>query len=191
MQSPSHSKEQRSASRGLLPFHRMVVASRSIGVPFADTKKAARVCLSHLVAAAFPSSAGGEYDLVADVSMRRWSRWVQVPVDVEVLSASGSRPGVIAHLHWQARRHRKLFPVMEGDLVARPTSGASTELILEGTYHPPFGILGFVGDLLLGRLVARSTAEAFVEDLGRSLEATVREGRCAVRRPLDRVGEVA
>jgi len=70
---------------------------------------------------------------------------------------------------------------MDADLLARPTSEGNTDLILEGTYHPPFGILGLIGDLLFGRLVARSTAEEFVAGLARALEEAVRSESCCAR----------
>jgi hypothetical protein len=48
-------------------------------------------------------------------------------------------------------------------------------LVLAGTYHPPFGTLGFLGDLVVGRLVAQSTAERFIDGLSIALEAAFAE----------------
>jgi hypothetical protein len=79
---------------------------------------------------------------------------------------------------------------MEADLLARPTSGNGSELILHGTYHPPYGLLGLVGDLAFGRVVARSTVLVFLEELARTMEATVTQSGCAV--PANQTkGEVA
>lgn len=169
---------QPSAEHGLTPFLRTIVTSTTVGLPFYDVRQALRVCLPHLVTDAFSSAEGREVDLVANVSMRHWSRLVRVPVDVDIKGAYGAKPGLLAHLHWRARRLQRLFPVMEADLLARPTSGEQTQLIVEATYHPPFGALGLTGDLLLGRLVAHSTADAFTAALGRAMEEAVHEGRC-------------
>jgi hypothetical protein len=146
--------------------------------------------LSQLVEAAFPPSpAQDRYELVAHVSMRHWFGRIRVPVDVEVEGVHHPRPGLIGHLRWRAQRGGKMFPVMEADLLARPVFGSGTELVLAGTYHPPLGTLGTLGDLLVGRLVAKSTAEAFIDNLSRTLEAAVADGRCGA--PIGHFGEVA
>lgn len=178
MQAFSHELQQRPGRRDLMPLDRAVVASRTVEAPFSDVERAVRVCLAQLVEAAFPSTEQSRYDLVADVSMRHWSRHTRVPVAFEVESARHGRSGQIAHLRWRARRHPKLFPVMEADLVLRPSSGKGSELVLEGAYRAPFRLLGLLGDLLIGRLVARSTAEAFIDGLSGALEAAIIEGRC-------------
>ena len=176
--------------RGLLPFHRTVTAVRTVEASYSEVERAVRVCLSQLVEIALPSStARHDYELVADVSMRRWFRRIRVPVDVEVEGVHHPRPGLIGHLRWRARRVGKVFPVMEADLLARPAFGSATELVLAGTYHPPLGALGILGDLLVGRLVARSTAQSFLDDLGHALETAIAEGRCAA--PVGHLGGVA
>ncbi|MGH9297860.1 MAG: hypothetical protein ACRDZP_07800 [Acidimicrobiales bacterium] len=137
------------------------------------------MCLARLVREALPCPEGSPYDLVAAVSMRRLARWIRVPVDVEVLGAHSSKPGVVAQLRWQGRRHRRLFPVMKADLLALPRMGGRTELVLECNYEPPLGAFGLVGDVLAGRSIARSTASACVAQLGRAFEEAMDEGRCS------------
>jgi hypothetical protein len=137
--------------------------------------RAARVCLARLVASALPWSRNMPYDLVATVTPRRLRHLLRVPVDLEILSPAHSGDGVVAHLHWRGHRLAWLFPVMDADLVALPTGGGCTELSLVGTYHPPFGVLG---DVVAGRSVARSTADAFIEQVGDALERAVNEGTC-------------
>jgi hypothetical protein len=177
-------------SRGLLPFHRTVAVVRTVEASYSEVERAVRVCLSQLVETASPSSAARHgYELVADLSMRRWFRRIRVPVDVEVEGVHHPRPGLIAHLRWRARRGGKGFPVMEADLLARPVVGAATKLVLAGTYHPPLGTLGVLGDLLVGRLVARSTAESFLDDLSHAIETAIAEGRCTA--PVGHLGGVA
>jgi hypothetical protein len=172
------SKGNSSEERGLIPLHRTVVASRVLAAPYQEVARAARVCLARLVASALPWSRSMPYDLVAAISPRRLRRLLRVPVDFEILSPAHSGGGVVAHLHWRGHRLGWLFPVMDADLVARPTGGACTELSLVGTYHPPFGVLGVLGDVVAGRSVARSTANAFLEQVGGALEQAVNEGRC-------------
>jgi hypothetical protein len=164
----------------LLPFRRTVAAVRTIDASYSEVERAVRIRLTQLVETAFPSpTAQHGYELVAGISMRHWFRHIDVPVDIEVEGEGvhHPRPGLIAHLRWRARRGTTVFPVMEADLLARPVVGSATTLVLSGTYHPPFGVLGVLGDLLGGRLVAQSTAESFIDDLSHAIEAACAEGR--------------
>ncbi|MGH9046387.1 MAG: hypothetical protein ACRDVW_03630 [Acidimicrobiales bacterium] len=179
-----------SAAHDLLPFRRTVVATTTLRLPFGDVKRAARICLTELVQAAFGASGVPTSELIARVPMLRWSSVMAVPVDVEVRSVRRPRTGLVAHLHWHARRGRGLFPVMDADLLARPRPDTGTELVLEGTYHPPLGVLGLAGDVILGHRVARSTAKAFVEGLGGALEEAASKGRCGAG-SARRTGEAA
>ena len=160
--------------QGLLPFRRTVIAAQAVAVPYYDVARVARSHLPGLVTEALPARKHTPYDSVAVVSLRRLLRhFIRIPVDVEVKTPDRRGGGVIAHVHWRAHRWGWLFPVMEADLVARPCIENRSELVLVGTYHPPFGILGVLGDVLLGRSVARSTADAFIGELGRALEHAV------------------
>ena len=166
-------------SRGMFPFRRTVVASTTIDAQFADVRQAARTRLATLVTEAFPpkQEEEGRRDLVADLFMDRRARRFPVRVLIEVEGAYGHAPGLIAHLRWGSQRHPKLFPSMEADLLARPHTQDCSELIVHGTYHPPYGLIGLIGDLVLGRLVARLTARAFVEELGRTMESAIADDR--------------
>lgn len=99
---PSAKAAQRApTARGLMPFHRTVIASRRIGASFSDVERLVRVCLAHLVAvASATATAQVGYDLVAGAHTRRWLRRIRVPVVVEIESARDPRQGTIAHLRW-------------------------------------------------------------------------------------------
>ena len=154
--------------------------SAAIGVSFGDVERAVRVCLAHLVAVASAvASPQKGYELVAGAHTRRWLRRIRIPVVVEVDSARDPRHGTIAHLRWRAQRHRRVFPVMEADLVAHPLADGRSELVLAGTYQPPLGFLGLVVDLVVGRVIAQSTAEAFIGELSQAIETAVVEDSCA------------
>lgn len=176
---------QRAAERsepkehGLLPFHRTVVVSRVLAAPYAEVARAARLCLPQLVASALPWQRSLPYDLVAAVSPTWLRRFLRVPVDLEYLRPLRSGDGVVAHLHWRGHLFGRLFPVMDADLVARPLAGGLTDVALIGTYRPPFGALGVLGDVLVGRNVARSTARAFLEQVAVALERALEQGRCS------------
>jgi hypothetical protein len=162
---------------GLLPFRRELICSIDLAIPYQEVARAARVCLGDLVTDVAGSDARSLGHPETVVSTRHWSRVLRVTVEPEISHAYQRRPGVLAHLHWHAIRLPWLFPAMEADLLARPL-GRRTELVLEAKYQPPGGILGVVGDVLVGRLVARSTAEVFTSRLAHVMEQAVTEGRC-------------
>lgn len=165
---------------GLVPFQRTLVSQVAVDIPFHQVERAIRLCLDRLVKeSSIPARRATERDAVC-VWTRRWPRLFRVIVDVEVSGAYGQRPGMLAHLHWHARRHGWLLPVMEADLLARPEVAGQTRLALEATYHPPFGIAGLAWDVLIGRVIARSTLVAFTDRLVRALGAAVSEGGCDV-----------
>lgn len=76
-------------------------------------------------------------------------------------------------LTWRAARAESLFPIMHADLVAHPVGEQETQLALFGTYTPPLGALGTLGDAVLGHRVAEASAHRFVEALVRRLEELV------------------
>jgi hypothetical protein len=75
-------------------------------------------------------------------------------------------------LHWEPVTHRRALPVFTGELVARRTP-AGTDVILTGTYRPPLGVAGSLGDSVLGRRVARSTAENLLAQIVERIEHQV------------------
>lgn len=160
---------------GLLPFRRSVTCAVEVPISFAEVERAARICLAKLVTDSLSPSAERRPGTVA--STVRGSRVLKVAVD-HAVSSVRRRPGAVGHVHWHARRHGRIFPVMEADLLARPLSGGRTQLVVDGTYRPPGGPLGVVGDVLFGRIVARSTAMHFTGRLAQLMTEAVRGGRC-------------
>ena len=163
------------ADQGLFPFRRRVRCTVEVGVSFAEAERAGRICLAQLVTG---SLSAGTAPHGTAASTLRGSRLLRMAVDPEVSSALGRR-GALGHLHWHARRYRRLFPEMEADVLARPLLGGRTELVLDAAYRPPGGLLGVAGDILLGRFVARSTTAAFTVRLARAMADTAGDGRCS------------
>jgi hypothetical protein len=101
-------------------------------------------------------------------------------VSVEVGPVS-AEPGA-AHfpVRWRAASRSSLFPHMEAEITVEDVcceEPVESRLTLAGTYTPPLGPLGAVGDLLLGHQVAEATVRAFVLELAQRLQAA------EVRRP--------
>ena len=56
------------------------------------------------------------------------------------------------------------FPSLGATLTVRP-SGEDTELLLEGSYEPPGGIIGRIFDRIAGRRMAERTMDALLGEL--------------------------
>lgn len=60
-------------------------------------------------------------------------------------------------------------PILHGLITVRP-NGRATELRLEATYVPRFGLLGRAIDALVGRFIVQRRLQAFLDDVCRYVE---------------------
>ena len=74
-------------------------------------------------------------------------------------------------LHWRARDHPNLFPVMHGGLHIANVGGNHIELRLLGEYRSPLGAVGAVADVVAGRRVAEKSLHAFLTEVVSRLQA--------------------
>lgn len=81
------------------------------------------------------------------------------------------------HFRWQA--DCRWLPDLSGVVRFGIAPHCQTRIILEGSYEPPFGILGLVFDLLIGRWLARATARDLLTRLSEALERDERAFRAA------------
>lgn len=102
---------------------------------------------------------------------------LRIPAVVEIESTG--HVGSI-HIRWRARHLRSAFPVMEAELTARARPDGHSQLVLTGEYTPPFGSMGAVVDLLVGRHVAHSTGERLLASVARTLASAPDRTRTAV-----------
>jgi hypothetical protein len=75
-------------------------------------------------------------------------------------------------LHWRASGHSRLFPTFDGQLEAFAT-GTGTTLTLRGTYTLPAGLIGRVGDGVVGRRLAEQSLSTFLEQAVGRIDAGV------------------
>ena len=175
------------ADEGLFPFRRRVRCTVEVAVSFAEAERAGRICLAELVTG---SLLAGTAPRGTVASTLRGSRLLRMTVVPEVSRARG-QPGALGHLHWHARRYRRLFPEMEADVLTRPLGDGRSELVLDAAYQPPGGLLGVAGDILLGRFVARSTTAAFTVRLARVMAEAAGERHCSAWVPSAATREAA
>jgi hypothetical protein len=81
--------------------------------------------------------------------------------------------GLILPLSWRASGHDRLLPTFEGELEISKRRSL-TRVRLAGTYTVPLGLVGRVGDGVVGWRVARRSIDALVERVARRLESAVR-----------------
>lgn len=81
------------------------------------------------------------------------------------------------HLRW--RSGSPLYPDFRGTLRFRIADVMRTQIILEGSYRPPFGFTGRVFDLVVGRWIAKRTLTDLAARLSNDLEENERAWRRA------------
>jgi hypothetical protein len=80
---------------------------------------------------------------------------------------------------WSAAGHPGLFPVMKGELTLEPRE-VHALLTLRGTYAPPFGVVGAVGDSVAGQRIARQSVSDYVERIAHRVDEAVDADLAAV-----------
>jgi hypothetical protein len=69
------------------------------------------------------------------------------------------------------------YPTFDGTLRAREDERYESFILeLEGSYEPPFGLVGAAFDAIVGRHLAQATARALLDDIAQSVEDQFR--RC-------------
>lgn len=159
---------------GILRFRRRISATSRLEMSYDDVRRAVGTCLP-LVLSELAEGGKSSTERVK-VGLRTWLP--KVAVEPEVSSATRARQRAAGHIHWHAIRLRRLFPEMEADVFVRPMGSRNTRLVLDATYRPPGGLPGIVADLLVGRLIARSTLAAFTARLTEAMATATEQGRC-------------
>jgi hypothetical protein len=81
----------------------------------------------------------------------------------------GAAPMTRLILTWEAARAPALFPAMSAEIRLYPISTKETQLILDGSYEPPLGLLGRAVDALIMHRVAEASVHQFVNDVAQLL----------------------
>lgn len=92
--------------------------------------------------------------------------WLSFSLATDV-EESGRRHDEI-RVRWDAQS--RLYPDFRGTVRFRIESAATTRVVIDGTYEPPFGIIGRLFDALVGRRLAQATMHDLASRLGRELE---------------------
>ncbi len=71
----------------------------------------------------------------------------------------------VIELEWESSKMPNLFPFMKAELSVYPLTSTETQLVLEGNYEPPLGLLGSVLDAALGHRIAEASVHQFITDV--------------------------
>jgi hypothetical protein len=97
-------------------------------------------------------------------------------VEIEVGQAEDRGYATYLPIAWHAANQAALFPLMKGELEIEPLSHSPdrplTQLSIMCRYRPPAGLLGGLGDALLGHRIAEAAVRNFVMDLAARLAPT-------------------
>jgi hypothetical protein len=89
--------------------------------------------------------------------------------------------GIRVPLRWHAEQHPRWFPELEAELRLVPVGEATTELRLVGTYEPPLGALGALGDRVAGHRVAETALREFLVGVAQRLADALNKHTQAAR----------
>ena len=93
--------------------------------------------------------------------------------------AQTTETGLVLPVAWQATGRQRLFPTFTGELEASEADDG-TRLRLHGTYTVPLGVIGRVGNGVVGWRLASRSLDALLASIGRQLEAEVDRRRRSV-----------
>ena len=97
---------------------------------------------------------------------------VHQTVAVRLGAVDASAEEAVLPLRWSATARAGMLPTFSGEF-EMVDIGTGTRLRLRGDYRVPLGLLGRVGDRLVGRRLVRRSLSGLVDELARRLEAEV------------------
>ena len=95
---------------------------------------------------------------------------VHQDVTLQLGFAQSTETGVVVPVVWRAAGRERLFPTFKGELEAFEAR-TGTRLRLNGTYTLPLGVIGRIGNGVVGWRLARRSLEELLERLARRIEA--------------------
>lgn len=170
-------------------MERSLEASTTIGVSFGRVRR---------VLLADPAVVFGDAETVDDRRSRRFCAELavglgggaevhqQVTVQLGATRSVGS--DLLVPLMWQPRGRQRWLPSFRGALCASPDR-RGTRLRMQGTYTVPLGVVGRLGDDVIGHRLARRSLGDLVDEFGRRVASEVRRtvGPVARNRDLETI----
>jgi hypothetical protein len=146
-----------------------------VNQPFERVRDVMRENAQDIVRVATSRASQREQSIAAQLRVRVGVLEIATDVSVELgkpedtTSSPFGYEVVVFPLSWNATSRPSLFPHMKGKLLVYPLSRSETQLEFEGTYDPPFGLLGEAIDALAGKRIAEASVLTFVQDIAAHL----------------------
>lgn len=144
-----------------------------VNQPLAPVLSALKRGASGIFSRATNGAAEREHALGVQLRVKIGPLDVATDVHVEVgpvEEPNASDPEVtVFPLTWSSASSPSLFPHMQAKLRVYPLSSSETQLELDGTYDPPFGLLGEAIDSVAGHRIAEACVLHFVQDVAAQL----------------------
>jgi hypothetical protein len=109
---------------------------------------------------------------------------IHVRVEIEIRAVHLDHDSARWDMTWHAIDHPHLFPVFEGTLGLEPAERGGTILRMTGSYEPPIGPVGAVGDSVMRHRVARQSIERYLRSIAGHINRTVTEQMASGPAPL-------
>jgi hypothetical protein len=116
-----------------------------------------------------PEMADVAYRQAEELRARVGPRGMAKAVRLEIRSAGGTRIPV----SWVATGAPRLFPRLDGELVASEVGTDLTQVVFRGSYDPPLGRVGQALDRVLLHRLAEATVKRFVDALLAAVTDTI------------------
>ena len=166
-------------------MERSLEASTAISIAFGRARK---------VLLADPGVVFGDTETVDDRRARRFSAdlaiglgggaEVRQQVTLQLGAPRSAGTELLVPLTWHPRGRQRWLPSFRGVLSASPDR-RGTRLRVQGTYAVPLGVVGRLGDDVVGHRLARRSLGGLVDEFGRRLVSEVRRTLGPVDRPRD------
>ena len=129
--------------------------------------------LRHLGGRDFDQAASTALGTDAPTLIRAGLAGLTKQVSVHTLEPVYSAQRVVIPIRWVATGiSGELFPVLDANLELHAAADDTTELVLVGSYRPPFGRAGAVADHVLMHRVAERTLHSFLDRVVEMVTAT-------------------
>jgi hypothetical protein len=146
-----------------------------VDVPYDDVTQLLAADAAGVLQSATDTAVEHAEDVTARLSVEVGGLIIGRDIEIEV---GAFEPVGITHvripLRWHAREAETLFPSMDANLVVRmvPVEYDRTQIVFDGSYEPPLGLLGAAADAAVGHHVAEAAVDRFVKEVAARIEAT-------------------
>jgi len=103
-----------------------------------------------------------------------------LPKGIEESAGPNGTPMLRLPVSWEAARHPRLFPLMNGVWSIYPLTSTETQIDFLGQYEPPLGGVGSALDAIVGRRIAEACVHRLIRDVAAHLRTQLERQKADV-----------